>query len=660
MDSRQINFGLFRSKKTSVGPNRQMTTQIATRPSLKGMKNSQQRKFCLQVAGSERSGPVIGIDLGTTNSCVAYMEGTDIKVCENSEGMRTTPSVVAFTENGERLVGLPARRQAATNAENTIFAAKRLIGTQFADPKVQKQSQLVPYKIVKADNSGDAWIQVRGKKYAPSEIGAMVLTKMKETAETTYGSPITHAVITVPAHFNDAQRQATKDAGRICGLHVERCINEPTAASLAFGVQNATGDKTVVVYDLGGGTFDVSILKLSGGKFEVKSTGGDTFLGGEDFDIVIQNHMIEYMKKKNKVDVKEDIIALQRLREAAEKAKKELDSAESTEINLPYLTAVNGNAVHFQMNLTKKVITALTEKIISKSMKPVAAVLADAGYKKEDIDDVLLVGGMTRMPQVQKAVEDYFGKKPAKNVNPDEAVAIGAAIQGSVLVGQVQGLVLMDVTPLSLGLETVGGVMTKIIPRNTTIPVRESKTFTTSADFQTEVEVKVYQGERELVAQNKLLGKFTMTGIPPARKGVPQIDVTFDIDGSGIVSVSAKDKATGKEQNIRIQSDGGLSAEEIEAMKKDAELHAEEDSKRREQTETRNQVENVCFEIQKSIESSNISQENRSKLQEAIDNLKQLSNDADADPDKLKEELDHVKNLSMDILSEAYNNAANQ
>ncbi|WP_333795342.1 molecular chaperone DnaK [Hyphomicrobium sp.] len=543
---------------------------------------------------------VIGIDLGTTNSCVAAMDGGKPRVLENAEGTNTTPSIVAFTDDGERLVGLPAKRQAVTNPTNTLFAIKRLIGRRYDDPLVEKDKKLVPYKIVKGPN-GDAWVEANGKEYSPQQISAFILQKMKETAEAKLGEPVTQAVITVPAYFNDAQRQATKDAGKIAGLEVLRIINEPTAAALAYGLDKKTGAKTIAVYDLGGGTFDISILEIGDGVFEVKSTNGDTFLGGEDFDMKLVGYLADEFKKEQGIDLRSDKLALQRLKEAAEKAKIELSSASQTEINLPFITADQSGPKHLTMKFTRAKLESLVDDLIQRTRGPCGQAIKDAGLKAAEIDEVVLVGGMTRMPRVQQVVKELFGKEPHKGVNPDEVVAVGAAIQGGVLKGEVKDVLLLDVTPLSLGIETLGGVFTRLIDRNTTIPTKKSQVFSTAEDGQNAVTIRVSQGEREMAADNKLLGQFDLVGIPPAPRGVPQIEVTFDIDANGIVHVSAKDKATAKEQSIRIQASGGLSDTEIDQMVKDAEAHAAEDKKKRELVEAKNQAEALVHSTEKEL-----------------------------------------------------------
>ncbi|MCF3936024.1 molecular chaperone DnaK [Acuticoccus sp. M5D2P5] len=565
---------------------------------------------------------VIGIDLGTTNSCVAVMDGKNAKVIENAEGMRTTPSMVAFTEDGERLVGQPAKRQAVTNPENTLFAVKRLIGRRYDDPTVAKDKGIVPFTITKADN-GDAWVESRGKSYSPSQISAFILQKMKETAESYLGETVTQAVITVPAYFNDSQRQATKDAGKIAGLEVLRIINEPTAAALAYGLDKTEG-KTIAVYDLGGGTFDVSILEIGDGVFEVKSTNGDTFLGGEDFDIRILDYLADEFKKEQGIDLRKDKLALQRLKEAAEKAKIELSSATQTEVNLPFITADQTGPKHLTMKLSRSKLEQLVEDLVERTMGPCRAALKDAELSAGQIDEVVLVGGMTRMPKIQEKVKAFFGKEPHKGVNPDEVVAIGAAIQGGVLQGDVKDVLLLDVTPLSLGIETLGGVFTRLIDRNTTIPTKKSQVFSTAEDSQSAVTIRVFQGEREMAADNKMLGQFDLVGIPPAPRGVPQIEVTFDIDANGIVNVSAKDKGTGKEQQIRIQASGGLSDSDIEQMVKDAESHAEDDKKRRSLVEARNQAEALIHSTEKMLSENGdkIAASDKSTVEAAVADLK--------------------------------------
>ncbi|KAL5016558.1 hypothetical protein ScPMuIL_006147 [Solemya velum] len=612
-------------------------------------------------ASDKVKGHVIGIDLGTTNSCVAIMEGKTPKVLENSEGSRTTPSVVSISKDGERLCGMPAKRQAVTNAENTFSATKRLIGRRFDDAEVQKDMKTVSYKIVRASNN-DAWVEGHGKLYSPSQIGAFVLMKMKETAESYVGGPVKNAVVTVPAYFNDSQRQATKDAGQISGLNVLRVINEPTAAALAYGMDK-TEDKLIAVYDLGGGTFDISILEIQKGVFEVKSTNGDTFLGGEDFDNTLVNFLVAEFKRDQGLDVSKDSMAMQRLREAAEKAKIELSSTSQTDINLPYLTMDSGGPKHMNLKLSRSKLENLVDGLIKRTVGPCQKALQDAEVKKSDIGDVILVGGMTRMPKVQQTVQELFGRSPSKSVNPDEAVAIGAAIQAGVLAGDVTDVLLLDVTPLSLGIETLGGVFTKLINRNTTIPTKKSQIFSTAADGQTQVEIKVCQGEREMALDNKLLGQFQLVGIPPAPRGVPQVEVTFDIDANGIVNVSARDKGTGKEQQIVIQSSGGLSKDDIENMVKNAERYAEEDKKKKEMVETLNQADSIIHDTESKMEEfkDQLPEEECQKLKTQIEQVRQiLANKETESSEDIRKATSDLQQASLKLFEIAYKKMASE
>jgi len=607
-------------------------------------------------------GAVIGVDLGTTNSCVAVMEGKAAKVVENSEGARTTPSVVAFGADGERLVGMPAKRQAVTNSANTFYATKRLIGRRFEDEEVKKDMKMVSFKIVKSSN-GDAWVQANdGKVYSPSQVGAFVLGKMKETAEGYLGTNVKNAVVTVPAYFNDSQRQATKDAGQIAGLNVLRVINEPTAAALAYGMDK-TEDKIIAVFDLGGGTFDISVLEIQKGVFEVKSTNGNTFLGGEDFDNHLLNYLVGEFKKEQGIDLSKDAMALQRVREAAEKAKVELSSSAQTDINLPYLTMDASGPKHMNLKLTRAKFESIVGDLIKKTVDPCIKAMKDAEVSKSDIGEVILVGGMSRMPKVQETCKEIFGKVPSKAVNPDEAVAMGAAIQGGVLAGDVTDVLLLDVTPLSLGIETLGGVFTKLINRNTTIPTKKSQVFSTAADGQTQVEIKVHQGEREMARDNKLLGQFQLVGIPPAPRGVPQVEVTFDIDANGIVNVHARDKGTGKEQQIVIQSSGGLSKDQIENMVREAELHAEQDKINRDRVEAINQAEGILHDTESKMEEfkDQLPSEDAAKMKEKITEVREkLQNKDEMDPEDIKNTVNDLQQSSLKLFEMAYKKMASE
>lgn len=643
------------------------TTSILTKNLLIGPNKSALKYNLSQIKLTRRyksdapiGSHVIGIDLGTTNSCVAVMEGKTPRVIENAEGSRTTPSVVAFTPDGERIVGMPARRQAVTNPKNTLSAIKRLIGRKYDDKETQKDMKLVSYKIVKASN-GDAWVEANGKVYSPSQIGAFVLTKMKETAESYLGKKVKDAVITVPAYFNDSQRQATKDAGQIAGLNVVRTINEPTAAALAYGINKSEG-KIVAVYDLGGGTFDVSILEISKeGVFEVKSTNGDTSLGGEDFDNALVNYLANEFKRDQGIDITKDVMAMQRLKEAAEKAKIELSSSPQTDINLPYLTMDSSGPKHMNLKFTRAKFESLVLDLIKRTIEPCKSAMKDAQVKSSDINEVLLVGGMTRMPKVQETVQSIFGKEPSKAVNPDEAVAVGAAIQGGVFTSDVKDVLLLDVTPLSLGIETLGGVFTKLINRNTTIPTKKSQVFSTAADGQTQVEIKVFQGEREMAMDNKNLGQFSLVGIPPAPRGIPQIEVTFDIDANGIVHVSARDKGTGKEQQIVIRSSGGLSKDDIENMVRQAEKFAEEDKRRKEVIEAVNQAESIIHDTETKMEEykSQLDQGDCENLKEKISKTREiLANKDSATPESVKESTNELQQASLKLFEMAYKKMA--